>query len=519
LAGTPAGTAAAVNGRRARVARPSALAVAAVLSIAGSVTAVYGQTLAPRFETVPCEAANRGGIESRMTCGTVHVPRDHAKPDAGSFALTVTILRSAEQPSAADPVVWLSQWPPGHLMILLYTLEKVTKQQSMPFAAGRDFILVDARGSGKSEPVLCPDLPRQVKSWSLVEGDAQAAVQRRQAYLDCHDELIRQGIDLGHFGAAVTARDMDWVRRALGVERWNAYGLASGTPAALALTALYPETVRSLTLVSPTPPEPSRPRSTEFVAARDALFATCAQDAACARDYPDLAGTYREVLKRFDDKPAMLDGRPIPVRPKDDGVRITGAVVELAAYHLVRSPEKLRILPYIIAATAEGDNDALAMATMFASMTANILTADALATSVECHDRPRLREALPAGASILDRLDLYGICDSWSKPGRVPPMPESSSVPTLILGAPPALADQSMASREIARRLGPAARLMEVAGVDDDVRNNNRCVWKVAAEFIADPTKEPDASCAAGAQPLRFTPRAEGLRGSVRITP
>ena len=507
-----------MNGRRARMTRPRTLAVAVALSIAGWVTAAYGQTLAPRFETVPCEAGNRGGIELRMTCGTVRVPRDHAKPDAGSFALAVTILRSAEQPSTADPVVWLSQWP-GHVMILLYTLEKVNKQPPMPFAAGRDFIFVDARGSGKSEPVLCPDLPRQVKSWSIVEGEAEAALQRRQAYLACHDELIRQGIDLSHFGAAVIARDMDWVRRALGVERWNAYGLSSGTPAALALTALYPETVRSLTLVSPTPPEPSPPRSREFAAARDAFFAACAQDVACARDYPDLAGTYREVLKRFDEKPATFDVRPIPVRPKDDRVSITGAVVELAVYHLVRSPEKLRILPYIITATAEGDNHVLGMATMFALMTANILTADALATSVECHDRPGLREALPTGANILDRLDLYGICDHWSKPVQVPPMPEGSRVPTLILGAPPALAGQSMASQEIARRIGPAARLMEVSGVDADVRTNNQCVWKVAAEFIADPTNEPNASCAAGAQPLRFTPRAEGLRGNIRITP
>jgi pimeloyl-ACP methyl ester carboxylesterase len=495
------------------------LAIAVALSVGGWLTAAHGQTLVPRFETIPCEAANRGGIEARMTCGTVHVPRDHAKPDAGSFALAVTILGSAEQLPAVDPVVWLSQWPPGHLMISLYTLEKVNKTPPMPFAASRDFIFVDARGSGKSEPVLCPDLPRQVRSWSIVEGDAEAAAQRRQAYLACHDELIRQGIDLSQFGAAITARDMDWVRRALGVERWNAYGLSSGTPAALALTALYPQTVRTLTLVSPTPPEPSPPRSAEFAAARDGVFAACAQDAACARDYPDLAGTYREVLKRFDDKPASFDVRRIPVRPKDDGVRLTGAAVELAVYHLVQSPEKLRILPYIITATAEGDDAALAMATMFASMTANILTADALATSVECHDRPGLREALPAGASILDRLDLYGICDRWSKPVQVPPMPEGSSVPTLILGAPPALAGQSMASQEIARRIGPAARLMEVSGIDADIRNNNPCVWKVAAEFIVDPTKKPNASCDTGAQPLRFTPRAEGLRGTIRITP
>jgi pimeloyl-ACP methyl ester carboxylesterase len=501
---------------------PRILAVVLALCVAGWVTAASAQMpVAPTFQTVPCDPTVQGVIASRLVCGTVRVPRNHANTDAGSFALAVTVLKSAEQPAAADPVAWMGGWS-ARGIVHLYALEQSSKRPAMPFATSRDLILVDARGSGQSEPALCPGLRAQLMPLilALAEGDADAAIKRREAYFACRDELIRQGIDLSDFGVAVTANDLDWVRRALGIARWNAYALSSGTPAAMALAAVHTAAVRSLTLVAPVAREPTPRRSNIFAAARDALFAACARDAACAGDYPDLPRTYRQVLKSLDEKPIVMAGQPAPtIHLKDDRMRITGSVVELAIYQLIQSPGNRRILPYLISAVHEGDNGALTLVASLAWMAANSLAGDALAAAILCHDQPRLREPLPDLASILDRVDLYDICHGWSEPGRLPPMPAKSGVPTLILGAPLAFAGQSEAGQAIAALIGPSARLIDIPGVNNDVRDNTRCVWTVAADFIAQPTKEPGTSCVEPEQPIAFAPRREGLSGPIRISP
>ena len=40
----------------------------------------------------------------------------------------------------------------------------------------------------------------------------------------CRNQAIAHGIDLRDFGTLVTAEDFDWVRRALGIARWNVVG-------------------------------------------------------------------------------------------------------------------------------------------------------------------------------------------------------------------------------------------------------------------------------------------------------
>ena len=80
------------------------------------------------------------------------MPRDHDNPAAGRFNLAVVVAKSAEQPSLPDPVVYINGGPGGPLTIY------ADYQARHPYAPGRDLILVDQRGTGRSEPQLCPEL-------------------------------------------------------------------------------------------------------------------------------------------------------------------------------------------------------------------------------------------------------------------------------------------------------------------------------------------------------------------------
>jgi pimeloyl-ACP methyl ester carboxylesterase len=110
-----------------------------------------------------------------------------------------------------DPVVYISGGPGGPLTIY------EDYQARHPYAAGRDLILVDQRGTGRSEPRLCPEL-----SAKMLEADIAAVAEMtedhltrvRAIYLACRDAATGRDIDLNNFGTTVTAEDFDWVRQA-----------------------------------------------------------------------------------------------------------------------------------------------------------------------------------------------------------------------------------------------------------------------------------------------------------------
>jgi hypothetical protein len=111
---------------------------------------------APAFEESPCDVPNAANVAAGLRCGTVHVPRDYAHPESGTFALSVVIAKSARQPALRDPVIYINGGPGEPLTIY------AAYQTQKPYAAQRDLILVDQRGIGRSEPDLCRDLNRRL---------------------------------------------------------------------------------------------------------------------------------------------------------------------------------------------------------------------------------------------------------------------------------------------------------------------------------------------------------------------
>ncbi len=122
---------------------------------------------APAFTETACDLPNvLPGILPRLRCGTVSVPRDYSHPGAGRFALAVVVAQSAVHPALPDPLLYISGGPGGPLTVY------AGDQAAHPYAPGRDLILVDQRGTGRSEPHLCPDLKED-----FVNATAAAAME------------------------------------------------------------------------------------------------------------------------------------------------------------------------------------------------------------------------------------------------------------------------------------------------------------------------------------------------------
>lgn len=488
---------------------PWLLGFAAALAVIAA-SAPQGRSFArvdlsePTFVDTPCSLPNvTPEILARLRCGTVAVPRNHDNRAAGHFNLAVVVAKSAGQPSLPDPVVYISGGPGGPLTIY------ADYQARHPYAPGRDLILVDQRGTGRSEPQLCPELTAKMLEANIAavaDMTEDHLARSRAMYLACRDAAIGRGIDLNNFGTMVTAEDFDWVRRALGITQWNVYGESYGTTVAMTLAARHPSTVRTLVLDSVYPPDPVPPRLTIHEAALESFFRACAVDAAgCAASFPNLANTYAETLDRLRAKPLPVD-LPPQLKQPDNRVMLTTTLFEAVVGNLIYYPRNYPSLPRLIAAVHDGDTSGLG--SIMEAMVMEAAGSDiADQTAVECRDRPHLRMPLANDASPFDKLHAFGICAEWSNLGPPPVVPVGTTVPTLVLAGQFDPVAGLALSRQVAEEIGAHALWVEFPRLGHNVRFFSPCATGIVSRFIERPEATLDTSCRLRRPPIPFLPK------------
>ena len=174
---------------------------------------------------------------------------------------------------------------------------------------------------------------------------------------------------------------------------------------------------------------------------------------------------------------------------------------------LIYYPAAYPSLPRLIAAVHDGDSEGVekVLVSAFAAMVAE--TNRATNVAVECRDRPHYRDPLPVGASVLDRLQPYGLCDDWSGLGPAPLVPIGTAVPTLVLAGEFDPVTRPFQSQHVAAQIGANARWVEFPRMGHNVRGFSPCGAKIAADFIDNPARPANTSCADRAAPIRFLPK------------
>ena len=102
-----------------------------------------------------------------------------------------------------------------------------------------DLILVDQKGSGESKPSL--------DCWEVDGGLTEESIS------DCKTRLSSEGINFSSYRISEIAEDIVDLRIALGINKWNLYGVSFGSRIALELVAIDQAAVNSVVLDSPLP--------------------------------------------------------------------------------------------------------------------------------------------------------------------------------------------------------------------------------------------------------------------------
>jgi pimeloyl-ACP methyl ester carboxylesterase len=456
----------------------------------------------PAFNEAACALpAIPPDIAPRLRCGTVNVPRDYGHPGAGVFKLAIVVVHTRSDRPQPDPVLYIHGGPGSSITA---SAAWIARNESPALAPDRDLVLVDQRGSGRSEPELCPDLARRqlaLAGKKVADDTLLAAVG--DTYRACREELARQEIEPAWFGTAITVRDLEVVRQALGFPRWNVYGRSYGTTVGMTLMARHPETLRAVVLDSVYPPDPlplTRPQT--FAAALDGLFAACHADGACAAAHPDLAGMLHETMVRLEAAPMPVT-MPAGAEPKL--IWVGPWVFRSLVFQSLYSRASMASVPRMIQAAHDGDTVALQPFIVHAAAQyRNSSVGDAAV--VNCRDRPDL-QAAASGASLADMIGTSGfpgICRGWTMPDDPPVVARATTVPTLVMTGSVDPITPPVFARAAASVMGPNARVVEFAHVGHATAAASPCGAELVRQFISQPAAPVDTGCAAAVPPVTF---------------
>jgi pimeloyl-ACP methyl ester carboxylesterase len=436
----------------------------------------------------PC---NVEGVKGPIRCGTYRVWENRATKQGRQIDLSVVVLEALSPTKKPDPLFMLAGGPGDapsfNAKFFSETFAKVRLQ--------RDLVLVDPRGTGKSRPLLCPELATPDK-----DGVLDDEILGVQAVINCRSRLEKNA-DLRQYTTEIAVDDLDEVRQALGYKQINLYGTSYGSRVAQVYMRRHPTSLRTVTMKGILPPSIALP-STHALAGEQAwqsVVERCKQDEKCAQAYPGIDDKFRALLKRLSANPVLGPGGNVPK------LRVSAALFAESFRFFLYAPDgQARALKLIEDLTQDKPG-------LFENSLGGrrLLSSERLAAgfflSVSCtEDIPYLpKDITPLVASTFG--GDYRIkqqtqaCSVWPR-GEVSSqhrLATKSDIPTLIFSGEFDPVTPPAGGEEVVRGLS--------RGVHVVVRNNGHpignaadCIGSMIAAFIeAGDTKGLDTSCAA----------------------
>jgi pimeloyl-ACP methyl ester carboxylesterase len=295
--------------------------------LAGLLLAIGACTRAstPAFVPGPCPSTPQAIAElSHARCGRLNVPEDRQHPDGRTIVLSVAIVPAASPQAKSDPIVWIAGGP-GDDAIVEIPLALAGKLN-----ANRDVIFISQRGTYTADPKLtCTSVDRWAAQTLDMPYDAPATGNAYAvATRTCRRELAALTPDLGAYNTLESAADIEALRVALRIAKWNVYGISYGTDLALTYMRLYPNGIRSAGIDGIFPPSlaggsAAWPSASEGI---NAVFKACGEQPPCRQRYGNIAATFQQLVLRYEASPKTVQVE-VPGQPGKVKVMISGGML------------------------------------------------------------------------------------------------------------------------------------------------------------------------------------------------
>lgn len=418
------------------------------------------------------------------------VPLDPEKPSGETLTLTIAKVPARTNKPKRDPFTLIAGGPGQSATESFPTVAQAFRHILLE----RDIYLIDQRGTGLSHKLACEN-----DDASLFEFDpALISEQAKQ----CRESLPH---DPRFFTTSVAVQDMEVVRNALGIEKWNIYGVSYGSRVALHYLRRFPDNVRSLILDAVVAPEVALGPEVAVMAERalGAMFERCESDSSCNSAFPELATKTNTLITSL-----KKESRPVQYEDLSSGQLRT---LEFDHQHLAVTLRLMSysaygnaILPSMLFDASENNNlapfarQAELQVRSIGNSIANgmhqavVCTEDEPFTDIDDGREQSANTYL--GSDLIDALKIS--CEQWDA-GVIDDdfkLPVESAVPTLLLSGsadpitPPEYAERAMAKLDNSKHI--------VNEHQGHMQSASGCMPSIMAEFVklAD-VDQLDTSC------------------------
>ncbi len=433
-------------------------------------------------------------------CGTLKVFENRATKQGRQVDLNIVVLPALRADAAPDPLFFLAGGPGQGAA----KMAKVVREMFRQVLTDRDIVLVDQRGTGKSNPLNCEDQDDSLKAFGRTEADGLAMLKKCMAGYDA---------DLRLYTTPIAMDDLDDVRAYLGYEKINIYGGSYGTRAGLVYLRQHGDRVRSAILDGVAPTHMRLPLffPRDVQRALDLLMAECAGNAACNATYPNLQTRLRELMARLEKTPATV----AVVHPRTGergGITMTARLVANILAGTLYIPIASSLIPALIERAEQNDFQGLLALASIGDNGSPPNMSVGMQLSVICtEDAPRITPADVAREAAGSLFGPYVMrmqqdaCGFWPR-GEVPAAyyePVTSSVPTLVMSGEIDPVTPPVWGEEVARHLSHATHI--VMPGTGHTAGGTGCGVRIIRNFIAKGSTEGlDTSCMANVKRPRF---------------
>ncbi len=459
----------------------------------------------PRIPLEDCQLSTPGSAARvKAKCGTLAVPENPDDPAGRQISLNIAVLPAVNRNKQPDPLFMLAGGPGQAATETFVTIggafDSVNRQ--------RDIVLVDQRGTGKSNPLRCesPDDNDAIKDMSPEE---LQAYQNQQAQT-C---LANLDADTRYYTTTISMHDLDLVRAALGYETINLYGVSYGTRAALTYLKDYPDHVRAVILDGVLPQDTVLGLDVARDAQRalDLMFARCAADADCNAAFPNLKSEFESLLTTLEAAPVSVT-LPHPNTGEQTTTDLDRDSVALTIRLLSYTPETVAIIPLLIHSASQGNYAPLAAQGLVVSNELEQSISQGLNASVLCaEDTPFIDLDAAAEASEgtylgnLQTDELEQLCSVWTQ-GDIPAdfkQLVTSDKPVLLLSGEADPVTPPSNGEQAAQTLSNSLHIVAPGQGHNVVYRG--CLPRLVADFIeAGSVQGLDVSCVQNIKPLPF---------------
>lgn len=472
----------------------------------------------------------------RVKCGFITVPENREVPDSRmirlAFAQIVAQGRLEDKDDDSDdasededkivvredPIAYLTGGPGVGISSYVerFLDHEVTET--------RDLYVLNQRGIGASSEI-CPFYSQTrrelVTSVTTEEGERETA----QRMLDCFEAATARGVDIRGYNTVENARDVRALRRALGFETWNVWGISYGSHLGQMLVSVDPDGIRALVLDAIVPNDLGDLMRIHRWVDRDfgLIFEECERQNASICDglETDMGAAFDQLL----DNPISIPALDEELFPSET-VNLPAAIVAFAPFQMMYEQDEHPAIPAVMHALIRvlGNQDPDVMQGLAAGASGGPGEySEAMSAAIRCNDGYAAAQADVVAEDMAEYPRFAGgvatvagsraLADACIEAGAAPRDRADyqliqSDLPTLIVNGdwdpvtPPALAERIAPGFTNGRLI-----IVPYAG-HGPTRSMSECGAQVMTDFFDDPDQDLsalDAQCLEdGVEPPEF---------------